>query len=245
MANFNDILYESVIYSFGKILAEYNVFAQNTILKNVGGEILNYLKINGFNFKETGTIGDVLNIMKFFEKQGFADLESLPFEKGIKFKWTNLYGFNAYSELQDFAENPFLSCPLNACLCYLADKQGKRLNLIDKTFNLEEQSVISTEELIDKPEMENEGFDPLIIENRRLIKLAENKNKQLEKSLEEIKRLQGMLPICSRCKKIRDEKGYWNEIESYIMENSDAIFTHGICEQCAQDLYGEDINLNN
>ncbi len=59
----------------------------------------------------------------------------------------------------------------------------------------------------------------------------------LEKALKEIKTLKGMLPICSSCKKIRDDHGYWNQIESYIMDHSEAEFTHGICPECAKKLY--------
>jgi len=46
-----------------------------------------------------------------------------------------------------------------------------------------------------------------------------------------------MLPICAACKKIRDDKGYWNQIESYIREHSEAEFSHGICPDCAKKLY--------
>jgi transcriptional regulator with GAF, ATPase, and Fis domain len=58
------------------------------------------------------------------------------------------------------------------------------------------------------------------------------KNKELELALSEVKTLRGLLPICSYCKKIRDDKGYWNQIESYIRKFSDATFTHGICPEC-------------
>jgi len=58
-------------------------------------------------------------------------------------------------------------------------------------------------------------------------------------ALNHIKQLQGMLPICSVCKKIRDDKGYWNHIESYISSHSEVEFSHGICPECAQKLYPE------
>lgn len=54
---------------------------------------------------------------------------------------------------------------------------------------------------------------------------------------EEIKILRGSLPICASCKKIRDDKGYWNQIEAYIQERSEAEFSHGLCPQCAVELY--------
>ena len=55
--------------------------------------------------------------------------------------------------------------------------------------------------------------------------------------LSEIKRLRGLLPICSSCKKIKDDSGYWNQIEVYIREHSEAEFTHGICPECIRKLY--------
>lgn len=61
--------------------------------------------------------------------------------------------------------------------------------------------------------------------------------KTLETALKEIKTLKGLLPICSSCKKIRDDQGYWNQIETYIEEHSDAEFTHGICPDCVRKLY--------
>ena len=54
-----------------------------------------------------------------------------------------------------------------------------------------------------------------------------------------MKSLEGMLPICSSCKKIRDDEGRWNRLEEYISERSQIDFTHGICPECAQKLYPE------
>jgi hypothetical protein len=62
---------------------------------------------------------------------------------------------------------------------------------------------------------------------------------QLQKALEEVKTLSGFLPICASCKKIRDDKGYWNQIEAYISEHSEAEFSHGICPECLEKLYPE------
>jgi len=59
----------------------------------------------------------------------------------------------------------------------------------------------------------------------------------LQKALSEVKTLQGILPICSHCKKIRDDKGYWKQIESYIRDHSEADFSHSICPECAKKFY--------
>jgi DNA-binding response OmpR family regulator len=62
---------------------------------------------------------------------------------------------------------------------------------------------------------------------------------RLDHSSREIKTLRGLLPICASCKKIRDDRGYWTQIETYISENSEAEFSHGICPDCADKLYAK------
>jgi PAS domain S-box-containing protein len=62
---------------------------------------------------------------------------------------------------------------------------------------------------------------------------------ELTGALANIRTLRGLLPICSSCKKIRDDRGYWNQIETYIKSHSEADFTHGICPDCIQRLYGD------
>ena len=60
---------------------------------------------------------------------------------------------------------------------------------------------------------------------------------ELQSALAEVKELKGILPICASCKKIRDDKGYWQQIESYISSHSEAEFSHGICPACIARLY--------
>lgn len=60
---------------------------------------------------------------------------------------------------------------------------------------------------------------------------------ELEEALKNVKQLSGLFPICSHCKKIRDDKGYWNQIESYIHKHSNADFSHSICPDCAKKYY--------
>ncbi len=57
---------------------------------------------------------------------------------------------------------------------------------------------------------------------------------ELEKRIKEIKTLQGLLPVCAWCKNIRDDKGYWKNLEAYVEEHTDAAFTHGICPKCME-----------
>jgi len=73
----------------------------------------------------------------------------------------------------------------------------------------------------------------------RIIKLERERNeliKELQDALSKVKTLEGLLPICAYCKKIRDDKGYWNRIEKYIAERTDAQFSHGICKDCLKKL---------
>lgn len=73
----------------------------------------------------------------------------------------------------------------------------------------------------------------LILKNEELSR----EKKQLEEALKRIKTLSGLIPICASCKKIRDDKGYWNRLEAYLSRHSEAQFSHGICPQCAERLY--------
>jgi hypothetical protein len=66
---------------------------------------------------------------------------------------------------------------------------------------------------------------------------------ELEDALLKVKTLSGLLPICASCKKIRDDNGYWNQIESYIKAHSEAEFSHSICPNCAKKLY-PDLDLS-
>ncbi len=65
----------------------------------------------------------------------------------------------------------------------------------------------------------------------------EKANQELQKALNEIKSLRGILPICGFCKKIRDDKGYWERLETYISDHSEAEFSHGVCPKCARKHY--------
>lgn len=65
----------------------------------------------------------------------------------------------------------------------------------------------------------------------------QTKNEQLQRALDQVKMLSGLLPICANCKKIRDDQGYWQDVAAYIRDHSEADFTHSICPDCMQKLY--------
>ena len=74
---------------------------------------------------------------------------------------------------------------------------------------------------------------------KRVNALLAEKNQALKQAMDNVKVLQGLLPICASCKKIRDEAGSWNVMEGYISDHSEAEFSHGICPDCQQRLYPE------
>ena len=80
----------------------------------------------------------------------------------------------------------------------------------------------------------------LIVFSLRRMKELKNLNESLQKSIEEIKKLRGIIPICSYCHKIRNEEGSWDQLEAYICSHSSAEFSHGICPECFEK---ERINL--
>ena len=92
---------------------------------------------------------------------------------------------------------------------------------------------------LDTEELENMRKEVLTLNNElnTLVRELQKKNSELKRALAEIKTLRGILPICGHCKKIRDDKGYWNQAEAYIQKHSDASLSHSICPECAEKYY--------
>ena len=78
-----------------------------------------------------------------------------------------------------------------------------------------------------------------IVEQKRVEEALEEERRRLQQALDEVKTLRGIVPICANCKKIRDDKGYWNQVEKFVSDHTEAEFSHGICPDCAQKLYPE------
>jgi hypothetical protein len=76
----------------------------------------------------------------------------------------------------------------------------------------------------------------LVVETNKEL---EEKVRELKEATEKIRTLSGFIPICARCKKIRDDQGFWNQLEDYISRHSDAEFSHSLCPECAKALYSE------
>ncbi len=99
--------------------------------------------------------------------------------------------------------------------------------------------VKSAETLADMPHIAARALREwrYIQEKNRIEREREKLIVQLQEALAQIKTLKGLLPICAACKKIRDDQGYWEQLEVYITDRTDAEFSHSICPDCAQKLY--------
>ncbi len=104
---------------------------------------------------------------------------------------------------------------------------------LDIHFHLEEKIRARTDAL----DQANRLLTDEVGERKRQEVAKEKLIVELRKALEQVKLLSGFLPICSSCKKIRDDRGYWSQIESYISNHSEAEFSHGICPDCSKRLY--------
>ena len=80
-------------------------------------------------------------------------------------------------------------------------------------------------------------FKKNVVQRRKAESEKEKLIVELGKALSNVKQLSGLLPICAHCKKIRDDQGYWNQLESYIGDHSEAEFSHSICQECAKKYY--------
>jgi len=83
----------------------------------------------------------------------------------------------------------------------------------------------------------NKDLTREVAERKRAQQEREEVIRQLQEALAQVKKLSGLLPICASCKKIRDDHGYWQQVEEYIRDHSEAQFSHGICPDCARKLY--------
>ncbi len=136
------------------------------------------------------------------------------------------------------------SIPLEACQMHNVMKTGERFVSTDEVFVRRDGSVFPIA-AVSSPIFENGKVVASVTAFRDI-----SEQKELEKdrdqlilsyreALERVKTLKGLIPICSSCKKIRNDSGYWGQLEAYISEHSDAEFSHGMCPECAQKLYPE------
>lgn len=176
MNDFRTRLYEALLVAFGRVFAKYNIFSEGEVLRDVGKEIIDYLNAHGLGYAEIGDIGDLDRLTQLFIQNGFAgSVDVGPAPKGTRYVWHDLYGIEAYQQLHEVAENPFLSCPLNLCLYYVAEKHGKTMLLHSKSFDVEHGVTISDYEVVDRMSTEPSALDALVVENARLVEISQER----------------------------------------------------------------------
>jgi len=97
------------------------------------------------------------------------------------------------------------------------------------------------DDYITKP-FDREELHARVQVGQRVVELQsalEDRIQELQDALEQIKTLKGLIPMCASCKKIRDDEGYWQQVETYIMERSEVEFSHGLCPDCLKKHYPE------
>lgn len=113
------------------------------------------------------------------------------------------------------------------------------LKLLPVTDDQQQQSIIVLIRDISRQKHAEQELKKIAVSER------EELISELQEALEKVKLLSGIFPICSSCKQIRDDKGYWHQVETYIKNHSEAEFSHSICPDCAERLYPEFYKKNN
>ncbi len=147
---------------------------------------------------------------------------------------------------------PHLSMHIEIRAIPRLDKDGRVIGLIHIVRDITSRKLVEEELHIHQNHLEwlvrertseitlmNEQLQKEIAERKRAGAEKEQLIKELQEALANIKKLSGLLPMCAWCKKIRDDQGYWKQVEAYVCEHSDAKFTHGICPECASKLAEE------
>ncbi len=130
----------------------------------------------------------------------------------------------------------------NASLMIINNKPIQYPKFLHLVFFLLGFLIITTIYFIEKREskilsLANLAQQREIDERKRVEEEREKLIYELQEALNKVKTLSGLLPICASCNKVRDDSGYWNQIEVYIRDHSEADFSHSICPDCAKELY--------
>ncbi len=153
---------------------------------------------------------------------------------------------NTNSDLTGLSVTSFLSNEQHDIQAIMKDKSaslqflphgGNPLTIRCYFYAMEENNILISEELGNSSNTILNSMSKITNDLTNLSRQLQRKNKELEKAQKEIKVLSGFIPICSYCKKIRDDQGYWNRLEKYLTEHSEAQFSHSICPKCKDEFF--------
>ncbi|MBM9515185.1 GAF domain-containing protein [Desulfogranum marinum] len=162
-------------------------------------------------------------------KRSATNVSPIVFENLEGTKWEELdsnvktYGIKSYIGFPVILENKVVGS-----LC-VVDLKKRNYSQIEKDILAAFSKAVVLEE------ERKLAQDRLTLSNKELLQ----KNQEIKQAFSKVKTLSGLLPICAACKKIRDDEGYWNQIEAYLSKHTDTKFSHGLCEECAEKLYGD------
>lgn len=154
-----------------------------------------------------------------FANESLNISEKIQDNKLISINYELLY--KIYKSIDDFSQS----------LKYL--KLFSKFN--DQIYSEETEKSITEKQIIFKIEQQEKDKEIYKLKNIELT----NSNQKLEQALKKVKKLTGFIPICPKCKKIRDDQGFWEEVETYLYLHSDTQFTHGLCPDCMQKYFPE------
>ena len=183
------------------------------------------LKAKGFEIEEAGTGSEAIAVCgaKFFNL-ALIDVR-LPDTSGVAV-------LKAVREINDDTIAIMMTGYASLDSSIEAMNKGA-FSYITKPVNMD-QALIIIDKALEKQR--------LSLENKRLLKELARQIKELQDALAQIKTLRGLLPICMYCKKIRDDKQYWQQVEGYISQHSEAQFSHGICPDCYQKYFQPELD---
>ncbi|MBI5643581.1 MAG: hypothetical protein HY954_08940 [Deltaproteobacteria bacterium] len=227
MKDFEKILLNAIIYSYGRVLAQYPLSELTTISKEVGRNMISYLKDLGVEFKAGRTVDEtVANVINAFVEQGFVeDITINPStEKGMYCKWVKLVGLDAYDRLYRETGSAFISCPLLMVTMAIIAPLGYRVKVHDVKFDMENRVVETWEELVkDSKEAEveplNEKEKDITLQLEREIEIRKKAKKEIKSQLTDIKRLNDVmagsdLRMKALRKEIHDLKAEINKLKA-------------------------------
>lgn len=181
--------------------------------------------------EEIGMPAELCSFWAEHLKKVFSTCQPDKFE--FEFQATN--GLRYY---QSYVVPEFSDGSVKSILSVTSDITDQRQAEHDLRKTLDELDM-RIREKTSKLEETNKKLSLEIDERKQAEKEREKLVLELREALSKIKLLSGFLPICSSCKKIRNDNGYWEQIEIYIRDHSEAEFSHGICPECAEKLYPE------
>ena len=217
-----------------KIIVGFNPFVLKGyiapfVFGGVMGAILAmyYRKVENFKRNVTTCVND---LNSFFELSLEGDEVSIQ-------KWAEEFS----GKVESFCHK-ITNCNNTECLAYKSDCGRCWLQVGTLCGGKVQSDFSEKRKSCNECEVYREYVGKDIVRNLRELTftLIENllfKKQELKESIKEIKTLQGIIPICSSCKKIRDDKGAWSRLESYISEHSEAQFSHSYCNDCIRELY--------